>query len=38
MPDEPMREKSLKALQDELADVLEWEWAEYHTNEALMHT
>jgi excisionase family DNA binding protein len=38
MPDEPTREKSLKALQDELADVLEWDRAEYHVNEALMHT
>jgi excisionase family DNA binding protein len=38
MPDEPARERSLKALQDELADVLEWERAQYHTNEALMHT
>ncbi|HEY6540968.1 MAG TPA: helix-turn-helix domain-containing protein [Ktedonobacteraceae bacterium] len=38
MPDDPTREKNLKALQDELVDVLEWELAEYYTNEALMHT
>lgn len=38
MPTESIREQSLKALQDELADVLEWEQAEYSTNEALMHT
>jgi hypothetical protein len=38
MPDEPTREKSFKALQDELADVLEWDRAEYHMNEALRHT
>jgi len=38
MPGEPMRERSLEALQEELADVLEWERAQYSTNEALMHT
>ena len=38
MPTESVREQSLKALQDELADVLEWEQAKYSTNEALMHT
>ncbi len=38
MPDKPARERSLKAFQDELADVLEWERAQYSTNEALMHT
>ena len=38
MPDESMRERSLEALQEELADVLEWERARYSTNEALMHT
>ena len=38
MPDEPMRERSLKSLQNELSDVLDWKRAEYHTNEALMHT
>jgi excisionase family DNA binding protein len=38
MPDEPHRQRSLKALQDELADVLDWEQAQYHTNEALLYT
>jgi excisionase family DNA binding protein len=38
MPDESIRERNLKALQDELADVLEWEQAEYSTNEALLYT
>ncbi len=38
MPTESVRKQSLKALQDELADILEWEQAEYSTNEALMHT
>ncbi|HEX4207720.1 MAG TPA: hypothetical protein VHZ51_26680, partial [Ktedonobacteraceae bacterium] len=38
MPDESLRQQSLQALQEELADVLEWEQAHTHTNEALMHT
>ena len=38
MPDESIHQRSLKALQEELADVLEWERAQYSTNEALMHT
>lgn len=38
MPDEHSRENSFKALQDELTDVLEWDRAIYHTNEALTHT
>ncbi len=38
MPTESIREQSLKAFQDELTDVLEWERAQFSTNEALMHT
>jgi len=38
MPDESTRERGLKALRDELADVLDWGRAQYSTNEALMHT
>ena len=38
MPDESTRQQSLRELQDELADVLDWEHARYGTNQALMHT
>ena len=38
MPDDPSRERGFKALKDELTDMLEWERAEYHTDEALLHT
>ena len=38
MPDEATRERALKALRDELAEVLDWGRAQYSTNEALMHT
>ncbi len=38
MPDEFTREQNLKALQEELSDVLIWEQAQYSTNEALIHT
>ena len=38
MPDETTRQHDLKALQDELADVLDWETALYSTNETLMYT
>jgi excisionase family DNA binding protein len=38
MPDETARQHDLKALQEELADVLEWETALYSTNETLMYT
>jgi excisionase family DNA binding protein len=38
MPDETARQHNLKALQEELADVLDWEKAIYHTNETLMYT
>src|SRR5260370_19560041 len=38
MPDEAARQQDLKALQEELADVLDWETAIYSTNETLMYT
>ncbi len=38
MPEESTREQHLKALQEELSDVLIWEQARYSTNEALIHT
>lgn len=38
MPDESIRKQHLRALQEELADVLLWEQAQYTTNEALIHT
>ena len=38
MPDEFTREQNLKALQEELSDVLLWGQAKYSTNEALIHT
>lgn len=38
MPTESAREENLKALQEELTDVLMWERAQYSTNEALIHT
>jgi excisionase family DNA binding protein len=38
MPDESMREHNLTALQADLADVLEWDHAQFDTTEALMHT
>ena len=38
MPDEHTREQNLKALQEELSDVLLWGQAQYSTNEALIHT
>jgi hypothetical protein len=38
MPDETTRQQHLRALQEELADVLEWENARSHTHEALMYT
>jgi excisionase family DNA binding protein len=38
MPDEAIRKQHLQALQEELADVLDWEHARYSFNEALMHT
>lgn len=38
MPDESARQRSLRELQDELEDVLEWERASISTNEALMYT
>jgi excisionase family DNA binding protein len=38
MPEEFMRQQDLAAFQEELADVLDWETAEYDTNEAVIHT
>ena len=38
MPDESTRKQNLKALQEELSDVLIWGQAQYCTNEALIHT
>ncbi|HEY4036382.1 MAG TPA: helix-turn-helix domain-containing protein [Ktedonobacteraceae bacterium] len=38
MPDERMREDHLTAFKEELADVLDWETAQYSTNETLMYT
>ena len=38
MPDEVVQQHDLKALQEELKDVLDWETAIYTTNEALMYT
>jgi excisionase family DNA binding protein len=38
MPDDLSRERGFKALKDELSDMLEWDRAEYHTDEALLHT
>lgn len=38
MPEETTRQRDLKALQDELADVLDWETAHTTTNETLLYT
>jgi NTP pyrophosphatase (non-canonical NTP hydrolase) len=38
MPDETKRQHDLEALQDELADVLDWENAHATTNETLLYT
>ncbi len=38
MPDETTRQQDLKALQEELADVIDWETALYSTNETLLYT
>jgi excisionase family DNA binding protein len=38
MPDEAVRRQALAAFQEELADVLDWETAQYNTNEVLIHT
>ena len=38
MPDEQTRERNFNALKEQLLDVLEWERAEYHSGEALLHT
>jgi excisionase family DNA binding protein len=38
MPDEESRQQDLQAFREELADVLDWENAEYSTNETLIYT
>src|SRR6266446_26771 len=38
MPDEAARKHDLALFQEQLADVLIWEQAQYSTNEALIHT
>ncbi len=38
MPDEQTRQDHLTALKEELADVLDWETAQYDTTETLMYT
>jgi NTP pyrophosphatase (non-canonical NTP hydrolase) len=38
MPDETTRQHDLEALQDELADVLDWETAHTSINETLLYT
>src|SRR5215472_3397344 len=38
MPDEGTRRQDLEAFQEELADVLDWETAQYSTHEAIIHT
>ncbi len=38
MPDEAARKHDLELFQEELADMLEWETAQYSTNEVLIHT
>jgi hypothetical protein len=38
MPDETTRQHDLKALQDELAGVLDWETAHSTTHETLLYT
>jgi quinol monooxygenase YgiN len=38
MPKESERKQSLKALEEELTEFLEWETAHYSTNEAIIYT
>src|SRR5581483_5869490 len=38
MPEESIRQQDLAAFQEELADVLDWETAQYNINEAIIHT
>ena len=38
MPDEAMRKQDLAQFQERLADVLDWEIAQYNTHEAIIHT
>ena len=38
MPDESIRERDLKALEAELAEMVEWQHAHLSTNEVLLYT
>ena len=38
MPSEARRKQDLALFQEELAEVLDWEAAQYSTNEAIIHT
>src|SRR5258706_14352724 len=38
MPDEEVRRHDLELFQKDLADVVDWERADYSTNEAIIHT
>jgi quinol monooxygenase YgiN len=38
MPDESTRQDHLQAFQEELADVLDWDTAQYRDNETIIHT
>ena len=38
MPQESERQQDLMALKEDLGDVLEWEQAQYTTNEAIIYT
>src|SRR5882724_1424191 len=38
MPDEPTRQQQLIQFQHDFSDVLDWETAEYGTNEIILHT
>ena len=38
MPDESLIQQDLKPLQAELADVLDWDSAQYTTKQAIIHT
>ena len=38
MPTEADRQQSLRSFEEDFADILEWETAEYMTNDALIYT
>jgi excisionase family DNA binding protein len=38
MPDETVRKQDLSLFQEQLADMLDWEGAQYTTNEVIIHT